>query len=111
MLNKSIAEILLAYFQTNGLSMYRTTDTKIETMHLKNEMRGNIHSVTPQYKIVTYYNEDKAVVETVALDSLTDKEIENLKGLNDLDKRVVKNYLAAKDWANNRVKSENGESI
>jgi hypothetical protein len=98
MLNLSIAQILLAYFQTHGLTAYRTTDTKVETMHFPNERRGEIYSVTPHYTLVTYYNETENVVKNTSLSSLTDEEIKNLKGLNDSDKKAVKNYLAAKNW-------------
>ena len=94
----SIAELLLAYFQKHGLSIYRSTDTKVETMHFPNERRGTIYSVTPQYKHVTYFNVDKDLVESTSLDSFTEEEIKNLKGLNDYDKKAVKNYLAAKNW-------------
>ena len=86
----SIAELLLAYFQKHGLSIYRSTDTKVETMHFPNERRGTIYSVTPQYKHVTYFNVDKDLVESTSLDSFTEEEIKNLKGLNDYDKKAVK---------------------
>ena len=41
---------------------------------------------------------DKDLVESTSLDSFTEEEIKNLKGLNDYDKKAVKNYLAAKNW-------------
>ena len=93
----SIAELLLAYFQKHGLSIYRSTDTKVETMHFPNERRGTIYSVTPQYKHVTYFNVDKDLVESTSLDSFTEEEIKNLKGLNDYDKKAVKNYVVDTD--------------
>ena len=98
MINTSITDLLLAYLKTNGLTIYRSKDKEVKTMFLKNEMRGKIVSVKPGRHYVKHFNLETETIESISLITLTEEEIKNLKGLSSSDKKIVEDYLAAKNW-------------
>ena len=94
----SLQEILLAHFQQHGLTISRSKDKEPETIYNREELRGDILSVTPFNKLINYYNEYNNKEEKVWLSSLTEDEIKNLKGLDTSTKVIVNNYLAIRNW-------------